>query len=362
MELNKIIHWLYSYSKPEQALKDYYNIHGTIMPEDTVPRSTAVGKDFPRGYENDLRNAIYQPGIISSNALQNYNPLVLNEPQLFSENSDIFIHKHPRYSAVPMHRHQFFEIVYVYEGSCTQKLQCLDHTHTYTMKTGDFLFIPVNQEHALYVDNESIIINIGIRTSTFEKTFLHNIPRASILGSFFSSLLTMPNTTQFIVFHTDSHFPCKPYIHKLFMSYCSRDIYAPNILNLQLSLLFLYLLQEYSNAAQIINAETDSVYQIPAMIAYMENNYADINVKAVANYFGYSTDHLNRIFKQCTAQTVSETLMNIKMKHAGQLLDNHQLSVSDIAAALGYKDTTNFIRNFKKHYHMTPKAFRDRKV
>ena len=358
MELNRIISWLYHYSQPEQELRDYYETHGTIISGE-ADGDTAVNSGAPpRAYENDLRGVLtFEDFSVSRNTGDGSSP-VFKEPLYFSENSDVFISKHPRYSAVPMHKHQFFEIVYVYEGYCEQTLSCLGYTRTYTMKEGDFLFIPANQEHAITVDSDSIVINIGLRTSTFERTFLHNIPQDSILGRFFSSLLTMEDSTQFIIFHTDEHFPCKPYVHQIFMSYCNGGVYAKNLLNLQLSLLFLYLLQEYSENAEIINGTTDSVYQIPALIAYMEKNYSTVNIKSMAKHFGYSTDHLNRIFKQWTGQTISEALMRVKMEHAVRFLENPRMTVSDVAESLGYKDMTNFIRNFKKYYGVTPKAYR----
>lgn len=356
MDIDKIIQWLYAYSENELQLKNYYEKHGYIMPQELEDEVFQPEDMLIRAHSNDLRNAASMEHLPLESAL--YNPSVYNEPMFFGAESDIFLHRHPRYTSVPMHKHQFYEIVYVYQGRCTQMLKCLNDAQCRHMEEGDFLFIPAGQEHSLTVDSDSIVINIGVRTSTFVDTFLCNIPENSILGSFFSMLLTTEGVNQFIIFHTNGRFSCTPYLHQLFVAYCTPGIYANNITNLQLCLLFLHLLQEYSSSAELINTGTNSVYRIPAIIAYMEEHFDTVNVKTIASHFGYSTDHLNRIFRQCTSRTISDMLLKIKMERAQQLLKNPDLTVSNISERLGYKDTTNFTRNFKKYYGTTPQAFR----
>ena len=357
MELELILKWLYQYTEKELELKNHFEKYHRIMP-DTFSREQLRSADgIRRLHQNDLRNAA-MPNV-NTPADICYDPQLLREPVVFSDDSDIFIHKHPRYSEVTMHKHQFFEIVYVYEGCCTQLLKSSVMERRYIMHEGDFLFIPADQKHALRVDSDSLVINIGVRTSTFKRTFLHNVPPDSILGGFFSALLTMQGSTQFILFHTRNIFSFRPCLHQLFQSYCTPGIYSKNIVDLQLSLLFLYLLQECSSQAELINTVTNSFYQIPAIITYMEENYTSLNVKELARHFGYSSDHLNRIFRQCTSMTVSDTLLKIKMDHAGRMLRNKTLTIGQISDMLGYADTTNFIRNFKKYYGTTPKIFRN---
>lgn len=50
--------------------------------------------------------------------------------------------------------------------------------------------------------------------------------------------------------------------------------------------------------------------------------------------------------------------MNLKMQKAASLLTSTTLPVSAVAEYLGYQDTTNLIRSFKKQYKMTPAQYR----
>ncbi|MDF2663743.1 MAG: two-component system response regulator, partial [Paenibacillus sp.] len=63
--------------------------------------------------------------------------------------------------------------------------------------------------------------------------------------------------------------------------------------------------------------------------------------------------HLSRMFKQAVGQSFTDYVMVRKMERAKSLLIAGS-SVSEAALQLGYKDTSHFIRVFRKYWGVTP--------
>ncbi len=72
-----------------------------------------------------------------------------------------------------------------------------------------------------------------------------------------------------------------------------------------------------------------------------------------------SVSRFQHIFKACTGQTPVEYINTIRINHAKEYLINTDLSVSDIAEAVGFSDQNYFSRNFKRYTGISPKKFRN---
>ena len=58
--------------------------------------------------------------------------------------------------------------------------------------------------------------------------------------------------------------------------------------------------------------------------------------------------------------TFSALRDDVRQQRAMLLLDNRGLTISDIAARLGYSELPNFTRAFRKWMGVTPQAYRER--
>lgn len=65
------------------------------------------------------------------------------------------------------------------------------------------------------------------------------------------------------------------------------------------------------------------------------------------------------MIKKTTGFNFKELLQRKRLNKADESeCVKHGLPVSDLIAAVGYENNSIFIRVFKEHYHMTPRAFR----
>ncbi len=81
-------------------------------------------------------------------------------------------------------------------------------------------------------------------------------------------------------------------------------------------------------------------------------------LSALARAAGMSPQHFCRTFHALTRRTPTEYLAAYRIDRACALLLGTRDSVTDIALQCGFGDTSYFIRVFRRHQGMTPRAFR----
>lgn len=81
-------------------------------------------------------------------------------------------------------------------------------------------------------------------------------------------------------------------------------------------------------------------------------------VTRLASIAGMGATKLRQCFKETFGITMDAYARREKMKAAMRLLSNDDLNIKNIAAAVGYKNTSQFIASFKKVHGFTPNAFR----
>ena len=87
---------------------------------------------------------------------------------------------------------------------------------------------------------------------------------------------------------------------------------------------------------------------------YIRAHYADsLSREEVANAVYLDGAYFSRLFKQKTGMSFIEYLTAVRMEKAIELLST-QMSISDIAAAVGYLHRNQFISNFRKYSGFTP--------
>lgn len=92
----------------------------------------------------------------------------------------------------------------------------------------------------------------------------------------------------------------------------------------------------------------------------IQSRYAatDLSISSIADALGMSEAYICRIYKQLTLHTILESIVNIRMRKARELLKDTDCSVSLIAEKSGFANSTYFYTAFKAANGVTPSDYR----
>ncbi len=99
------------------------------------------------------------------------------------------------------------------------------------------------------------------------------------------------------------------------------------------------------------------------VIKTIEENISDsdFGVESLSQAVRMNRVQLYRKIKSLTDQTVNDFIRILRLKRAAQLLKQSNLTVTEIAYEVGFSDSSNFARDFRKHFGMPPSAYTRKK-
>ena len=100
-------------------------------------------------------------------------------------------------------------------------------------------------------------------------------------------------------------------------------------------------------------------FLVNKVIQYIHTHYREeVTNKTLGKYFGYHPNHLNRLIVQHTGMSIHRYLINCRIDAAIDLLQASDLKTGEIAEAVGFRDSTHFLKYFKKLTGKNTKDFR----
>ncbi|WP_243076580.1 AraC family transcriptional regulator [Microbacterium sp. SS28] len=84
----------------------------------------------------------------------------------------------------------------------------------------------------------------------------------------------------------------------------------------------------------------------------------NIQIAELASIVGMSPSHLSALFRQATGGGPGAFHTSLKMARARGLLDTTQMTVTEIAIAVGYSDPLYFSRHFRRVHGVSPTTYR----
>ncbi len=85
---------------------------------------------------------------------------------------------------------------------------------------------------------------------------------------------------------------------------------------------------------------------------------SEINIAEYARLHHISCSWFIREFRRYTGYSPKQYITNLRLQHAKELLNNHSLTISDIAVLVGYEDQLYFSRIFRKYTGLSPSVYR----
>lgn len=289
--------------------------------------------------------------LLEKRSIMNFSEL--QEAVILRENSDIFVNKHLNYINDVTHSHDYFEIYYVFKGNCEFQFE----KERRILQEGELCIIAPTSSHNISADdNDSIIICIAIRKSTFDSTFFTLLSQKDLLSYFFKTMLYNKTSPNYLLFHTNNSMDIKGIIKSLIMENNKGDMYYNNCSISWVNILFSTILRNCSETIQFNNYDIGSDFSL--ILQYIQNNYKTLTLSVLAEYFHYSEAHLSVLIKKNTGLKFTTLITKLKMEDAKDYLINTDLSIENISEYAGYNSVEHFSRTFKRYFKKSPQQFR----
>lgn len=122
----------------------------------------------------------------------------------------------------------------------------------------------------------------------------------------------------------------------------------------------LQLVELFLEESQAVASPVDAMQEAAQYIC--DHCEGAISVRELARQSGYSKDHFTRRFKEAIGRTPRQYINDVKLDQAKKLLRTTDMSVSQIASALGFCDAGYFTNFFCEKAGVTPSYYRKQKI
>ncbi len=95
------------------------------------------------------------------------------------------------------------------------------------------------------------------------------------------------------------------------------------------------------------------------ILNYIQANYKDVTLEELSEKFHLSEPYISKYIKSKSGKTFVEHLASIRMKKAKTLLKNGNMTVENVALAVGYSNVEHFNRLFRRMFDKTPIQYRN---
>jgi AraC-like DNA-binding protein len=134
----------------------------------------------------------------------------------------------------------------------------------------------------------------------------------------------------------------------------------------QVAIGLLYLLEQAGSLLQQLNrggrllglSEKDGSRMDRVMQYVLAHRFQKITLTEVAEEAHLSKEAFCRFFKLRTRKTFTDYLLHLRINEAQKLLQETELSISEIAYRVGFENLSYFNRSFKRIAGKTPRYFR----
>ena len=239
-------------------------------------RAYRLAKASPASFEDWLSKVdmdfVHQNNLLLPERTETIPPEYL-EDWFFSPDrrEGIHVFKHNCYTPPIPHHHNFYEMFYVLKGRCLHQVG----EKPQLLQAGDLCLIQPKVTHSIDVSDESIIIDVLIRKSTFRHYFYSILQGDNILSSFFMSTLSENAGMDYIIFHAPEDHELQDAFFSLCRESLSQAEYFNMLINSIVVWIFVLLLRRYKNTCEYPADRPPFADQTEKILCYLQANASD---------------------------------------------------------------------------------------
>lgn len=263
---------------------------------------------------------------------------------------EIFHYKDAKFSGVPVHQHDFYEVYFFINGNVEYSVE----GKIFEMKKGDLLLINPLELHQPRIsetqgDYERIVLWIN-------KDFLFSLSsNDTSLSRCFDS--TNPGHSNLIRLSFSAQEELKSMLTELIREQSS-DNYAKDLASRAILLRILVELNRLSlRYAEKHDKESSFSPLILSVLDYINHHYCEkLSLSTIADRFFVSKYYLSHAFNSVVGTSVHRYIILKRLIHAKQMLSSG-IKPTTVASNCGFSDYAGFYRAFTGEYGVTPAEY-----
>lgn len=268
-------------------------------------------------------------------------------------NKDITLQKAPRYMLIDNVELNTLSITYVLKGKCSFTA----NGHTFQLEEGNSVFFATRTLCSVYPFSErDVAINISLHAGAVGR--LRNLLASNrTISKFIANSLLTEFASKVLVVKAPSDKRLAGLVLDMMIE---QEAQRPlsDCMIVSLFELFIYaLVSDYDGLTVFVDKQTKTSGLISSIISYMNDHLSDITLESLADRFCLSPSYISKILKQSTNKNYIQTLTDIRLDRAKELLQIESINVDDVARRVGYSDPRQLRRVFKKEFGVTPGEF-----
>ena len=250
---------------------------------------------------------------------------------------------------IPVHWHDELEIIYVKSGFLTVNIS----GENYIGKPGDAFVVSPGNLHFM-----------GSQTGTVDYfTFLFPLKYIAFRSDdMLDDKLIEPLNSGHLMISPEIKDTVKEQCKQLARVYAAEIDKSESKITSQIrkKIILLQFIHELWKKGFIVENDTTGRNTVEKeMVSYIQQNYmGKILLREFGEQFHLSEKYISRYFKEHFHITLSQYVTYLRLEHAKQMLQETDISVTEVAMQSGYQNISYFIRSFKKTYGVSPLKYR----
>ena len=279
---------------------------------------------------------------------------VMEPERIISGGARFGIRPHTRFVDFPRHSHSYVEMVYQVRGGTRH---IINGRAPLTLREGHLLLLGRGAVHeVLAAGEQDLAVNFILIPGFFDSAAI-SLGSSNALAVFLrDNLAGRRQAAGYLLFDVSGSLLAENLLENLIHGELSGV--GTDIQQMTLEL----LLRNLSAMSGRLVTETRKEREQAVVLDVLSRieRQTQLNLSEVAQMMGLDVTVLSRMIKRQTGCTFTELLHTARFNRAVGLLRDTDLSVAEIAAAIGYENTAFFYRRFARQYGCTPGEYRKR--
>ncbi len=281
---------------------------------------------------------------LNSDASEN---IIYNEPNFPFYSKKGQLSSYPDFRAVS-HWHDDIELILILDGQMFYDV----NGQKISLQAGEGLFVNSHSFHHGYSDTHSecnfICILISPKLLSLNTYFVENCLNPLLKNNHFPYQKLNPSI------HSQNAI-----LHDIETLYEENVTKIEPLITLEKSIHIIRLLIENMNCFHDYDSNTDDILSLTAMIGYVQKNYANkVLLKDISSSGNCCKTKCTALFQKYLNTSPMIYLNRYRLAKSVSLLKDTTLSITEIAYACGFSNSSYFCELFRKYYNTTPGLFR----